>query len=283
MSKFNQLGAVARGAISAVVAESTPSTTTYEGGPGHTRDVKSELFQLSVVNMVGEQTFYEDAQSRDTRYAQLVRQATLADADWTARLLKWLRSTANMRSASLVGAAEYTRARLEAGLAGTSRQVVDSVLQRADEPGELLAYWVSRYGKKIPKPIKRGVADAATRLYTERNLLKYDTASKGFRFADVVDLVHPTPSAPWQSALFTHALDRRHGREDNISELLPAVRARHFLNHLSVDDRHLFAIAARDGKLFGSMTVDEVRSLLKLAQAGQWEWFVSWLGDTSTE
>lgn len=216
MSKFNNPRVVGtyRGATSAIKASATPNTTTYEGGPGHTRDVKSELFQLSVVNMVSEQTFYEDAVARDGRYAQLVRQATLDDPDWTARLLAWLRTTANMRSAPLVGAAEYIRARLEAGLAGTSRQVVSSVLQRADEPGELLAYWTSRYGRAIPKPLKRGVADAATRLYTEYSTLKYDTASNGWRFADVIDLTHPTPKAPWQDALFRHTLDRRRGRED---------------------------------------------------------------------
>ena len=127
MSKFNR-GTRPTPPMSAVaVASLTPTTTTYEGAPAFTRDVKSELFQLAVVNMVGEQTFYEDALARDTRYAQLVRQATLDDPNWTARLLAWLRSTANMRSAPLVGAAEYTRARLEAGLPGTSRQVVASV------------------------------------------------------------------------------------------------------------------------------------------------------------
>lgn len=214
MSKFNRDTRPTPPMSAVAVASLTPNATTHEGGPGYTRDVKSELFQLSVVNMVGEQTFYEGASARDSRYAQLVRQATLDDADWTARLLKWLRSTANMRSASLVGAAEYTRARLDAGLAGTSRQVVDSVLQRADEPGELLAYWTSRYGKKIPKPIKRGVADAAARLYSEYSLLKYDTDSKGFRFADVIDLTHPTPQSVEQAALFRYALDRRHNRVD---------------------------------------------------------------------
>jgi hypothetical protein len=223
VSKFNKSGTTPRGATSAVRTQANPTLITHEGAQAFARDVKGELFQLAVANMVGEKTFYEDATRRDTRYTELVRAATLLDADWTARLLKWLRSTANMRSASLVGAAEYTRARLEAGLTGTSRQVVDSVIQRADEPGELLAYWTARYGKKIPKPLKRGVADAAARLYTERSLLKYDTESHTWRFADVVELTHPTPSAPWQSALFRHALDRRHDRVDSDIAALPTI------------------------------------------------------------
>jgi hypothetical protein len=281
VSKFNRLGVAARGAISAVVAENTPSTTTYEGGPGHTRDVKSELFQLAVVNMVGEQSFYEDAQSRDTRYAQLVRQATLDDADWTARMLKWLRSTANMRSASLVGAAEYTRARLDAGLAGTSRGVVDSVLQRADEPDEMLAYWTSRYGKAIPKPIKRGVADAATRLYTEYSLLKYDTASNGFRFADVIDLTHPTPTADWQHALFKHALDRRHGRDDvqNISANLPMIYNNITLRSF-VAEGDFARLLDPDTLRQAGMTWEDVLSLAgsKVGKAKLWEALIPSMG-----
>jgi len=223
MSKFNKSGPP-RGATSAVtVTSSTPDTVTYEGAPSFTRDVKSELFQLAVVNMVGEDTFYESAGARDSRFAQLVRQATLDDPDWTARLLGWLRNTANMRSASLVGAAEFTRARLDADLAGTSRGVVASVLQRADEPGELLSYWTLRYGKNVPKPIKRGIADAVQRLYTEYSALKYDTSSHAWRMADVLELTHPTPRNAEQGALFKHLLDRRHGRDDvqHMSQYLP--------------------------------------------------------------
>ncbi|MEU6153777.1 hypothetical protein ABZ816_27625 [Actinosynnema sp. NPDC047251] len=70
-----------------------------------------------------------------------------------------------MRTGSVVGAAEFVRARLDAARDGlpvddsvTSRSVVDSVLQHADEPGELLAYWTTRYGRAIPKPVKRGGA-----------------------------------------------------------------------------------------------------------------------------
>ncbi|MFF5226806.1 TROVE domain-containing protein [Dactylosporangium sp. NPDC000521] len=207
MAKFNQKTSVKR----------KPDGVTYEGGPGYSRDLKSELFLLAVANMVGEQTFYESAGDRDQRYRELVGAAAVRHPEWTARFLRWLRGGANLRSASLVGAAEYVRARLAAGLVngtGEHRQVVADVLRRADEPGELLAYWTSRYGRSVPKPVKRGVADAAKRLYTERNLLKYDTASHAFRFADVLDLTHPAPAGPAQGDLFTFALDRRHNRPE---------------------------------------------------------------------
>lgn len=228
MSKFNVVDTRAARGNGPITAERSPSTTTHEGGPGYVRDAKSELFLLAVSNFVGEATFYESADQRDNRYATLVRQVAVADPDWTGRFLGWLRGDGNMRSASLVGALEAASAMLGAKIPG-ARQIVASVLQRADEPGEALAYWTSHYGRAVPKPVKRGLADAVQRLYTEYALLKYDTASKGYRFGDVVDLVHPEPSAPWQGALFRHALDRRHNRDGSDLTALPMVDAHYGL------------------------------------------------------
>lgn len=224
MSKFNTPATRSAVGHGPIVAEATPSGTTHEGGPGYARDAKSELFLLAVSNMVGEQTFYEPAGDRDSRYAQLVKQVTITDPEWIAGFLGWLRGDGNMRSASLVGALEAAKAMLDAKIPG-ARPIVASVLQRADEPGEALGYWTSRYGRTIPKPVKRGVADAVQRLYTEYALLKYDTVSHGYRFADVIDLVHPAPAADkaWQGALFHHALDRRHGRDWDVNDLMPTL------------------------------------------------------------
>jgi hypothetical protein len=110
-----------------------------------------------------------------------------------------------VRTAPVVLAAEAVRARLAAGLEGGNRQLVGSVLRRADEPGEMLAYWTSRYGRAVPKPVKRGIADAVARLYDERAFLRYDSDARGFRFGDVIDLVHPSPAparTAWQGELF---------------------------------------------------------------------------------
>ncbi|MEV4317415.1 TROVE domain-containing protein [Actinocrispum sp. NPDC049592] len=246
MAKFNAVRTKAK-ATSPVYSEKRPSGRTHQGAAGYARDTKSELFLLAVTNMVGEKTFYEDGAARDERYARLVRQAAVEDPEWTARLLKWLRSEGNLRSAALVGAAEFAKARLEAGLDGMSRQVVASVLQRADEPGEMLAYWISAYGKAIPKPVKRGVADAVRRLYDERALLKYDTDSKGFRFGDVIDLVHPANNGPAQAELYRHALDRRHGRDNPVPAQLTMLRKRSELMQLKVTKRAK-VIRTKDGR-----------------------------------
>jgi hypothetical protein len=88
------------------------------------------------------------------------------DPAWTAGLLRWLRGDGQLRTAAVVGAAEYVRTRLEADGSGPAddhpdaaairnRAVIASVLRRADEPGELLGYWTSRYGRALPKPVQR--------------------------------------------------------------------------------------------------------------------------------
>jgi len=273
MSKFNKGGtrAVGRGPVQATAA---PGAVTYEGAPGYARDAKSELFLLAVVNMAGEDTFYERAGDRDTRFASLVRPVAAEDVTWLARFLPWLRGEANMRSASLTGAAEAVRARLEAGQAGGSRQLVASVLQRADEPAEMLVYWTSRYGRSLPKPLKRGIADSVARLYDERGFLRYDSDARGFRFGDVIDLVHPSPraGAAWQGDLFAWAITARHGRDEAPPASLVAVRSRFALSRLAAADRRALARRALAGE-------PEAGSAVVTAMAGQWEWLLSWLGE----
>lgn len=235
MPKFNtqqarNAAAIRNAAQSAIVTATRPSGTTYEGAPGYARDAKSELFLLAVANMVSEDTFYESAGERDNRFEQLVHQVAVEDSEfntrWITNFLNWLRNDANMRSAALVGGLEAARALLAAKSPG-GRQIVDSVLQRADEPGEAVAYWLSRYGRKIPTPVKRGIADAALRLYNEYTLLKYDTASHPVRFGDVLDLTHP--NAKTELDLFKYALDRRHNRENPIPDSLSMLRANNLL------------------------------------------------------
>jgi len=205
-----------------------PDTLTYEGGAGYSREAKSELFLLAVTNMVSENTFYENGKNRDQRFVSLIRQVALEDPDWIARFVPYLRNTMNMRSASIVMAAELVHAKLTKPVPGskiTNRTIIDSAIQRADEPAEMLGYWMSEWGKNFPQPVKRGVADAATRLYSEWSLIKNDGGDKPIRFADVIDLTHPEAKAPWQQGLFKYALDSRHKREGIKPEELKTITA----------------------------------------------------------
>lgn len=236
MSKFNRRG-ILRTGTSAVATDERTSGATFEGAPGYARDAKGELFLLAVTSFVTEDTFYEAAAERDARLRELVAKVAVGDGDWVLRLVRWLRTGVHLRSVAVVVAAEAVRARLAAGIEGGNRAIVDAALDRADEPGEFLAYWAGRYGRAFPKPVKRGVADAAARLYSERSLVKYDGQARGFRFADVLELTHPSPRDERQSTLFRHALARRHGRDDVVPGQLGVLQARRRLLAVPVEQR----------------------------------------------
>lgn len=164
------------------------------------------------------------------RFLELVRRATADDPEWTARFLRWLRTSTPLRFPALVGTCAFVRERLERGQNGMSREVVASVLRRADDPGHLLGAWRHLYGRATPKPLKRGLADGVVRLYDEEGLARYDTGGRHvnlpaavwgrepwdgrppprpFRFGDVVRLVHPVPRDARQAEVFRCALDHR--------------------------------------------------------------------------
>ncbi|PZV98925.1 TROVE domain-containing protein [Micromonospora phaseoli] len=209
---------------------------TGEGAPGFIREPRAELFLLAVSNMVGEDTFYEGAADRDARFRELIATVAVTDPEWFGRFVPWLRTGAMLRSATVVAALEGARAQVAAGVPG-SRAIVDAALQRADEPGEALAYWLGRHGRALPKPVKRGIADAVARLYHERSLLKYDSEGSAVRFGDVIDLTHPRAKDERQGDLFRHALDRRHKRDNPPPASLTVLAARVELMALPIEQR----------------------------------------------
>jgi TROVE domain len=281
MSRFNT-PAARTATHSPVTSEAVPSGRTYEGAPGYARDAKGELFLLAVAYMGSDDTFYETGKERDTRFADLVRQVAVADPAWIDGFVPWLRNGANMRTASLVAAAEALKARLDAKLPG-SRHLVSAALQRADEPGELLAYWHSLYGRNEPKPLKRGIADAAVRLYTEYALLKYDTDLHGYRFGDVIERVHVTGEHPevkgtWRGDLYEYAINRRHGRDNPVPESLRMINANIALRRLAAS--HPEALLVTEAVRDSGMTWEDALSLAgnKLDKGKLWSALIPSMG-----
>lgn len=150
------------------------------------------------------------AEGRDARFQRLVRTVALEDPAWLLRMTRWLRQEGNMRTACVVLAAETIRARLDAGrnepfevlFKGAqeavwcgSKDFIPAAVSRGDEPGEVLGYWASRYGKKFPKPVKRGTAIALLNVMSEYGYAKYGRAEGGaWGWGDVAEMVRPDPT-----------------------------------------------------------------------------------------
>src|SRR5207302_6925716 len=125
-------------------------------------------------------------------------------------------------------------------------------------------YWMATHGRRLPMSVKRGVADAARRLYTERAALRYDGLTRSIRMADVIELTHPQPRDERQSALFRWLLDRRHhddARAD--AAVLPMLAAAADLDAVPTDERRALL---------------RERGAAALADAGfSWERLSGWL------
>lgn len=280
MAGFNKSGVAVSKAVltSGVTSVLDNAAATFEGGTAFGRDAKSELFLLAVSNMVGEDTFYEGASERDQRFRTLVRVVATEDPEWVSRFIPWLRQEANMRTASVVAAVEFAQAHKGLVNGVSARSVVASALQRADEPGEALAYCKTR-GYPVAGGLQRGIADAAQRLYNERNLLKYDGQSKGFRFGDVLELTHAKPAAAWQGDLFKYAIDRRHDRDDiTIPQSCKVLSARATLERIPVSERRNYL---GDSNLLGlaGMTWESLSGWLQgPMDAKAWEAIIPQMG-----
>lgn len=222
---------------------------------GYAADARTELFLAGVSSFFGQDAFYEKGDAQAERFVKLVRQVAVEDAVWLLSYVTWLRRDGNIRSAAVVAGLEGAKALLDSGHKtepgvniGMPRLLASAGILRADEPGEALAYWASRYGNvkktkagrlsapKLPKPIKRGLADACLRVINERNVAKFDTDSKGFRFADVLNLCHVDPKVKWRDDLFGWLVASRYGKVE-IPDTLNLLRTRAYLLSLPVESR----------------------------------------------
>jgi hypothetical protein len=298
MGKINKTtaGAGPSSPLQTVPATTRSRVTTHEGAPAYLSDRKTEAFRLGV-NLFGgaEKTFYDSGANRDKRFAALMEELAITDPTWTANFLVWLRGTANIRTAAITGAAHAIHSRLansasvtedellsSVGMVGLNRYLANNVCQRADEPGELIAYWLKTFGQ-LPKAVKRGLGDAANRLYNEYSVQKYDTASHHIRFANVLNLTHAKPQASISDVdeeetgavvvdrrlLFKHIIDRVYNNGSTTE--LPMVVANKKLRKDA--EKEITVLLDGDRLKAAGMTWEDALSLAgsKLSKAQIWE------------
>lgn len=180
--------------------------TTHEGGPANPPGSPQRQLRRAVAScLLWEDGFYENGQQIAGRIKSLVAQCS---PEFVADLAVQARTEFKLRHAPLwLLACLFSPERKPTpGLAAK----VAAVLQRADEPGELLALYAKAWPKarrtngavktalRLPAPIKRGIAAALDR-FDAYQLAKYNRKAE-FTLRDVIRLVHPRNperSATW--------------------------------------------------------------------------------------
>lgn len=241
MARFNVTDKRSSKSPGPIQTEKSATLLTGNNAPGFARDAKSDLFLLATGSMFGEKKHYASGEAEGKRLAELVRTITRADPAWMLNFITWLRTSGNMRTAAVVASVEaacVAKLQGQPGFdVGMARQLASAGIGRVDELGEALAYFqTSRGHKRFPKPLKRGVADAALKLINEYSAMKYSGTGKAWTLGQVLNVVHPTTRDLAQSDLFGYLVAKEYG-EVEIPASLTKLIARQRLMSMPVADR----------------------------------------------
>ncbi|MDR2196154.1 MAG: TROVE domain-containing protein [Gallionellaceae bacterium] len=176
------------------------SPRTHEGAPAvPARSPLDQLRRTVLSCLLWENSFYEDGVSVAERIKTLAAQVAPQDL---AALAIEARGTMRLRHAPLLLVRELARHPVK--LAGIA-DVIDAVIQRADELTEFLAIYWKDGRQALSKQTKLGLA-AAFRKFDAYQLAKYDRADS-IKLRDVLFLCHAKPQDEAQAQLWKALVD----------------------------------------------------------------------------
>jgi len=189
MSRFSNSATLERPRV----IDGRTKTVNLAGGEAYQESPKLELASLLLTSMVQDQ-FYRSGEGGLSRLNELLDQV---DPVFAAKAAVFARNEYGMRSISHATAAE-----LAARVKGQpwAKDFYNAVVRRADDVTEILAYYLSKYGKPVPNSLKKGLGRSLGK-FDEYQLAKYRGEGNAFSLVDAVNLVHPKPTDKNRAAL----------------------------------------------------------------------------------
>ena len=188
MARFNQKTKTAK------------KTQNYEGGDAFEHlSPQHELYARVGTCLVKEPKFYGDANDEFDRIKTLVKSIAADEPDFITKLASYARNVLHLRSIPI---ALLGMASLDKLAKAYVKDFTPSIIKRADELGEVIAYISSEIGpigdgdeKKVkgtmlPHSLQKGLK-AAWKNFDEYGFAKYDKGSASVSMQDVIRLVHP--------------------------------------------------------------------------------------------
>lgn len=175
----------------------TEKKYTHEGGKAANISKLNELKRSLLTCMLWEDGFYEEGEMIADRIKRLAKEVDYQKAE---ELTVQARSEMNLRHAPLwmvVSLLEEKKNRARI------KNLIQKVVQRPDEMGELISlYWLNA-GKKVPlaASLKKGLAECFHK-FNEYSLAKNDKNKAAIKLRDVMFMVHPKPVTADEKVLF---------------------------------------------------------------------------------
>lgn len=186
MAKFNQVA--------------TNKTVNHEGHVAYSMADKAKLVTQVLTSFFNESKFYGD-NSKDL--CETVKRVIANDAKFVANLAVFARREFNMRTVSHVLACFL--ANVPEGKPFV-RSVVKGICLRGDDATEILACYLSKFGKPIPNSLRKALRDVISG-FDAYTLAKYKGENDAVKMRDLFRLFRPVPKDEAQSKLWKSLLD----------------------------------------------------------------------------
>lgn len=233
---------------------SAPDTLNLAGGEAHAQSAKMEMVAILLTSML-EKQYYRAADVTANRLRELV--AAVEDKNFIAKAALYARNEAGMRSVTHLVAGELAKA--VKGAAWTAR-FFDKIVRRPDDALEVLAYYMSKFGKPVPNSLKKGLGAALAR-FDEYQLAKYRRSDAAISLVDVVNLVHP-PHTEALSKLVKGTLKAAETWETKLTQAGQAAESEDEASELK---REAWVKLVRDRKIGYFALLRNLRNILQTA------------------
>ena len=186
-----------------------PNLINRAGGAAYHDTPESALYKQIATSLWSGDGYYERQEEWFTRFQQNVAEAVRKDVAYPLQLAAYARDRKDglaLRSSPIALYAEAAM-RPETKGSGLIRRYAPKILQRADEPAEVIAYLNRRWPHNgIPHGILRGIADVLPG-FDEYQLAKYRKGAVSMR--DVFRLARPKPQTKEQEELWDRVVSDR--------------------------------------------------------------------------
>lgn len=240
------------------VSSSLVHPQTHGGSPATHITAEQELRRTVMSCLLWEDGFYEDGVSVGDRIAKLVERLPVST---TCLIAVEARNLQHLRHVPLLLCALASRKASSVGDKQAVSDAVATVVQRADEMGELISLCAKVSGaapntckRSLRGCVRRGLVRALAK-FGAYQLGKYNSDKAAVKLRDVLRLCHPKPTTPEQSVLWKSVVDGTLASPDTWEVALSG----------GADKRETFTRLLTEGKL-GYFAL--LRNLRNMEQAG---------------
>jgi hypothetical protein len=174
-------------------------TVNISGHEAYEMKSKEKLVTQVLTSLFNEEKFYGD---NSKALVENIKEVIKEDAKFVANLCIYVRKEMHLRTISHVLLAELAKS--QSGKPYV-RQVINKGIERVDDMTEMMAYYISTYGKPIPNSMKKGIADKIV-TFDEYQLAKYNR-NGSVKLKDLLCLVHPKAVDEENNSMFKRLLE----------------------------------------------------------------------------